>query len=149
MSGYVHGCKRLKTDEYQFYFNVKIYIYYTKNIWLKQNLMFIESNLKYWILNYKPACIFFHTWPPDIPTTPKFKQIWPWQHNKYSNNHKSQLPAKQIQALPQIYYSHLWYDFDVWILLIIPLLTMIYWVLTLVISPEGQELFSSTLAGQL
>ena len=32
---------------------------------------------------------------------------------------------------------------------IIPFLTMIYWVLTLVISPEGQEVFSSTLSGQL
>ena len=35
------------------------------------------------------------------------------------------------------------------ILSIIPFLTMIYWVLTLAISPEGQEVFSSTLAGQL
>ena len=34
-------------------------------------------------------------------------------------------------------------------IIIIPFLTMIYWVLTLVISPEGQEVFSSTLAGQL
>ena len=33
--------------------------------------------------------------------------------------------------------------------IIIPFITMIYWVLTLVISPEGQEVFSSTLAGQL
>ena len=32
---------------------------------------------------------------------------------------------------------------------IIPFLTMIYWVLTLGISPKGQEVFSSTLAGQL
>ena len=36
---------------------------------------------------------------------------------------------------------------SIWI--IISFLTMIYCVLTLVISPEGQEVFSSTLAGQL
>ena len=37
----------------------------------------------------------------------------------------------------------------VYILTIIPFLTMIYWVLTLAVSPEGQGVLASTLAGQL
>ena len=59
-------------------------------------------------------------------------ELW-WWHIKYNiSEMKRWIIFKIYDAIKQI----------------IPFLTMIYWVLTLVISPEGEEVFSSTLAGQ-